>query len=97
MSGSPSSSSPPPWWTSADAAELDVLVWKLVSDYSETHRPRCGVCRAGYPPCPQLREAVEAVVDWLTGRSLRSRAEWLREKLDDFEAELRARRREAAA
>jgi hypothetical protein len=68
----------PVWWTDADQAELDALVWALVRDYYETHRPRCPRCQEGYPPCPQLREAVEAITDWLTLRRLLSRAKWLR-------------------
>jgi hypothetical protein len=39
-----------PWWTPADQAELDVLVWALVSDY-ETHRQLCRACRP--EPCPR--------------------------------------------
>jgi hypothetical protein len=66
-----------PWWTAADAAELDVLVHELVSRYFE-HRPRCASCAAGDPPCPHLREAIEAVVDWREARALLSRAEYLR-------------------
>jgi hypothetical protein len=38
----------PEWWTAADGAELDVLVWALVSDY-ETHRQLCRACRP--EPC----------------------------------------------
>jgi hypothetical protein len=35
-------------WTAADAAELDVLVWALTTDYHE-HRQRCEACQ----PCPE--------------------------------------------
>ena len=65
------------WWTAADAAELDVLVHELVSRYFE-HTPRCASCAAGYPPCPHVRAAIEAVVDWREARALLSRAESLR-------------------
>jgi hypothetical protein len=65
------------WWTAADAAELDVLVYELVSRYFE-HRPLCASCAAGDPPCPHVREAIEAVVDWREARALLSRAEYLR-------------------
>jgi hypothetical protein len=60
----------PSWWTPADQAELDAIVRALVRDYYESHRPRCPVCRAGYPPCPQLREAVELVVEWTQARDV---------------------------
>jgi hypothetical protein len=39
------------WWTSADQAELDVLLHELTSGYCE-HRERCTVCQPG--DCPEL-------------------------------------------
>jgi len=36
------------WWTEADAAELDVLIFELVSGYFED-RERCEACRTDSP------------------------------------------------
>jgi hypothetical protein len=66
-----------PWWTPADAAELDVLVFELVRGYLK-HKPRCASCAAGYPPCPHVRTAIEVVVEWREARALLSRAQHLR-------------------
>lgn len=74
-----------PWWTAADAAELDVLVRELVDEVFE-HRPTCATCTAGYPPCPQVRAAVDAVVEWLDTRVGRSRAAWLRGRQNRLDA-----------
>jgi hypothetical protein len=40
------------FWTEADAAELDVLVHRLVFDFWE-HRKKCRACRP--EPCPDLK------------------------------------------
>ena len=48
------------FWTAADQAELDVLLWALVSGYFE-HRRRCATCAAGFPPCQHLQAAIEAL------------------------------------
>jgi hypothetical protein len=42
-----------PWWTPADAAELDVLVFELSRGYFE-HRQRCRACSPF--PCPVLTQ-----------------------------------------
>jgi hypothetical protein len=71
----------PPWWTGADQAEFDVLVWELLRATS-AHDERCEVCRS-LPPgfsCPPLADAIEAVIDWHRGRRLLSRAEWHRRR-----------------
>jgi len=73
------------WWTDADAAELDVLVYELVSGYFE-HRPRCASCAAEQLPCPHFRKAIEVVVEWARTRELLSRAEHLRAERDRIEA-----------
>ena len=73
------------WWTEADDAELDVLVHELVHGVFE-HRPRCARCADGYPPCPHVREAIEAVLEWRAARALLSRAEWLRAERNRMEA-----------
>lgn len=67
----------PPWWTEADQAELEALVWALVDGIDE-HRPQCASCAAHYPPCPHIRTAIEVVADWLRKRELLSEARWLR-------------------
>jgi hypothetical protein len=64
------------WYTAADQAELDVLVWALVYGYFE-HRERCGRC-VGPEPCPHVQAAIREVVDWRDARALLSRAEALR-------------------
>lgn len=64
-------------WTTADSSELDCLIDELVRGYFE-HKSGCASCAAGYPPCPHVRTAIEAVVEWREMRELRSRAEWLR-------------------
>ena len=69
------------YWTSADGAELDVLVWALVTDYLED-RDGCARC-AGPAPCPHLQEAIAAVLDWREARLLLSRAQALRADLED--------------
>jgi hypothetical protein len=42
-----------PWWTEADSAELDVLVWELSRRFAE-HRELCEACSPH--PCPVLAE-----------------------------------------
>lgn len=68
------------FWTLADQAELDVLIWELVTRVRE-HRERCSHCeaakRTGFP-CPAVGEAIETMLDWRRGRALLSRAEHLR-------------------
>jgi hypothetical protein len=70
-----------PWWTTADQAEFDVLAYALV-DGVLRHRDRCAACAtcgsAVY--CERVSVAIEAVLDWLSLRSLVSRAEWLRRR-----------------
>lgn len=63
--------------TPADLAELDVLVWALVTGIEE-HRPKCGACVRG-DPCPSVRRAIDEVLDWRTARLLLTQAERLRE------------------
>jgi hypothetical protein len=64
--------SQPAWWSPVDDAELAVLVRELV-DRAWGHR-----CES--VPCPDVRAAVEIVVDWRARRMLRSRARWLAEQ-----------------
>jgi hypothetical protein len=67
-----------PWWTPADRAELDVLVYELVDEVHEHRQAGCTACWWGYPSCPFVRAAVERVLEWRDERMLRSRAAWLR-------------------
>jgi hypothetical protein len=72
----------PVGWSEADAAELDALVWELVTLVPE-HRARCKLCQDGRRtglPCPRVGEAIEAVLDWHRRRRLLSRAEWYRRR-----------------
>ena len=66
----------PAWWTAADDAELDVIVWDLVRA-GFAHRD-CLRCRELGAYCEPMRAAVEAVLDWRRARNLLSRAEHLR-------------------
>jgi len=63
--------------TAADLAELDVLVWALVTGVEE-HRPKCGACVRG-DPCPSVSRAIREVLDWRSARLLLTQAERLRE------------------
>jgi hypothetical protein len=73
-----------PWWTPADDAELDLRARELVDEVF-AHRERCALCATGYPPCPHVTAAIEAVVDWRELRILRSLAAWLRAGQDRLE------------
>jgi hypothetical protein len=46
------------------------------------HAKTCARCN----PCPGLKKAIEAVVEWTEGRKLLSEAEWLRARLENDEA-----------
>jgi hypothetical protein len=67
------------WSTTADAAELDLLLWELV-EQAWPHRGKPGFEAA-------LAEATEAVLAWRRGRELRTVAARLRaqEDLDELE------------
>jgi len=65
------------YWTAADAAELDVLIFEFVR-VRELHVPACAVCREHGPWCARLLASLEAVLEWREGRLLRSKAAWLR-------------------
>ena len=66
-----------PYWTEADQAEHDLLVYELIK-VAHAHRVGCTICKTGGPWCAPLGEALEAVVEWRQGRILRSKAAWLR-------------------
>ncbi len=72
--------------TPADLAELDVLVWELVTGYFE-HRQKCRACAAsrqpGGLPCAHLQAAIREVVDWREGRMLLSTAQALRAEQEE--------------
>ena len=74
-----------PYWTDADQAELDVLIWEFITR-AERHRG-CPDCERneeiyGHAWCEQLSAGLEVVLDWRRSRSLRSRATWLRAQQD---------------
>jgi hypothetical protein len=89
------------YWTTADAAELDVLVHDLV-DTIAVHHDRCAECAQGLGWCGPLREAAEQVIAWRDWRILQTRARTLRveqlahEWLDRVKAGNRFLEREAA-
>jgi hypothetical protein len=64
------------FWTDADQAELDVLVWAVVDGWQK-HRRTCQL-----EPCPHLQAAIREVCDWREARALRSKAEALRTERD---------------
>ena len=65
------------YWTAADAAELDVLIFEFVRVHA-LHVPACEECRQRGPWCRRLRDSFDAVLEWREGRVLRSKAAWLR-------------------
>jgi hypothetical protein len=82
------------YWTAADQAELEVGIWELVSVLDD-HRPRCDACAAGWPPCPVVGKAIDALLEWRERRALVSKAEALRrrhlfERLDEIQGALAA-------
>lgn len=85
--------SAPAWWTDADQAELDHLIWRLVN-------------KAAGMSADELKHAVGWLVDWKRDRSLRSKATYLRAHHDlaerlrgpsDELLEIQARRAKRAA
>lgn len=80
----------PQWWTPADQAELDVLLWDFTAG-AFAHREQCSHCREGGPWCTPLVDAFEAVLEWREGRTLRTRATALRARQDFADWEERAR------
>jgi hypothetical protein len=71
-----------PWWTPADQAELDLLVFEFVHA-AFRHREACSVCLTGGPWCLPLRDAWDGLIGWRDGRVLRSKAGWLRAREDE--------------
>jgi hypothetical protein len=67
------------FWTEADDAELRLLAFHFAKAHY-LHRGHCLVCGRGGPYCIPLREALEAILDWRTGRILANKAAWLRER-----------------
>jgi hypothetical protein len=84
----------PPWWTEADEAELEVVAWELTGALI-AHRDHCSICRDLGHLCPVIGEAVDAAGHWKRGRSLLSRAEYLRAA--QLEHRLALARKEVAA
>jgi hypothetical protein len=67
-----------PWWTDADQAELNAILWEFV-ECARTHKRDCAACRTAMTGwCVPLAEAWDAVEGWIARRQLLSRAEWLR-------------------
>jgi hypothetical protein len=67
------------FWTEADDAELRLLCFHFARAHY-IHRVRCDTCRGKGPYCVLLRSALEAILDWRTGRILANKAAWLRER-----------------
>jgi hypothetical protein len=81
--------SSPAWWTAADQADLDLLIFEFVK-VAALHHERCSTCKAGAGWCPALSGACEELVEWRDGRMLASRATYLRsgQELLEFGARL---------
>jgi hypothetical protein len=60
------------FWTRADQAEQDVLLWAVVDGWHR-HRRTCDL-----EPCPHLQAAIREICDWREARILLSRAQALR-------------------
>jgi hypothetical protein len=73
--------SSPPWWTEADEAERDLLVFELVR-HLPAHAARCRACQERRD-CPHAQEALEIFLEWQTGRRLLSRATYLRDREEE--------------
>jgi hypothetical protein len=73
------------YWTALDQAELDVIIWELVSRTWE-HRKSCHICSGfdpeGHKSCAAFDKAVEAMSEWIFKRKLVSKMEALR-KLEE--------------
>jgi hypothetical protein len=67
-----------PWFTPADYADFDALIWAFVEGVYE-HRKRCGICAEGGPWCDHIREAFYILLDWKRNRQLQTKAEALRD------------------
>lgn len=63
-------------WTHADQAEWDAVCWTLVNGIAR-HKPRCRACLE-HRYCEGSEAAISEAVDWLYGRRLLSKAQWLR-------------------
>ena len=79
-----------PWWTAADRAELEAIVYQLVESLTEHRAYGCETCAAGYPPCPRVQKAIGIVIEWREARMVLSRAKWerMRQNTIEFEREL---------
>jgi hypothetical protein len=67
------------FWTEADDAELRLLCFHFAKAHF-LHREHCAVCALAGPYCEAMRSALEAILDWRTGRILANKAAWLRER-----------------
>jgi hypothetical protein len=67
------------FWSEADDAELRLLSFRF-SQAHYLHRELCPVCNGGGPYCRSMVAALEAILDWRTGRILANKAAWLRER-----------------
>lgn len=68
---------PKPWWTDADQAELDMLLWEFLGA-AWRHKLDCSSCVSENRFCGPLSTAWDAIEEWLASRRLKSKAEWLR-------------------
>lgn len=59
----------PPWWTEADQAEWDLVLWTVVDAIFDLERGD-----------PRTAVIVGLAIEWCTARSLLSKAEWYRRR-----------------
>jgi hypothetical protein len=67
------------FWTEADDAELRLLCFHFAKAHF-LHRKHCAKCMECGPYCRSMVAALEAMLDWRTGRILANKAAWLRER-----------------
>ena len=76
LNGRPSLPPPPSWWSPADEAEWQLLLYEFVGA-AWAHR-QCVACHAQQGWCEPLCECWEGMLVWREGRSLQAKAAWLR-------------------
>jgi hypothetical protein len=72
----PSLPPPPEWWSEADEAEWQLLLYEFVGA-AWAHRT-CTACQQQQGWCEPLAECWAGLLEWREGRTLRAKATWLR-------------------
>jgi hypothetical protein len=66
-----------PWLTEANPAEIDVVA-KVLTNAIYEHREKCAACREAGRGCTSIVAAIEAAIEWVELRTLKSKAATLR-------------------